>query len=136
MAHLKGRALCINMVGYLAQLTIAVAGGSNSLGRRNRIGHGMAGGVALTQSICRGRISISSVSKLLRQRCDGRGFTPMPIEIIARLKVSLTLEPKQVSGRTPPGTSRFLAVLNEMTCRCGFAEGDRPSDLPHGIPRE
>ena len=32
MAHLKGRALCINVVGYLGPLTIAVAGGSNSLG--------------------------------------------------------------------------------------------------------
>ena len=29
MAHLKGRALGINMVGYLGPLTIAIAGGSN-----------------------------------------------------------------------------------------------------------
>jgi hypothetical protein len=27
MAHLKARALCINMVGYLGPLTIASAGG-------------------------------------------------------------------------------------------------------------
>ena len=27
--------LCINVVGYLGPLTIAVAGGSNSLGRRH-----------------------------------------------------------------------------------------------------
>ena len=37
VAHLKGRALRINMVDYLGlgPLTIASAGGSNSLGRRH-----------------------------------------------------------------------------------------------------
>jgi hypothetical protein len=30
VAHLKGRALCINVVGYLGPLTIAIASGSNS----------------------------------------------------------------------------------------------------------
>jgi hypothetical protein len=35
MAHLKGRALCVNVICYLGPLTIAFAGGSNSLGRRH-----------------------------------------------------------------------------------------------------
>jgi hypothetical protein len=43
--------------------------------------------------------SISTVRQLLRQRCDARGFTPLPIEIIARQKVSPAFEPQKVSGR-------------------------------------
>ena len=34
----------------------------------------------------------SSVSNVLRQRCDARGLTPLPIETIARQKVARAFE--------------------------------------------
>ena len=66
--------------------------------------------------------SISTVRQLLRQRCDARGFTPLPIEIIARRKAAPAFEPQKVSRRTAPppppdaawwGGSR----LTEKICR-------------------
>ena len=35
---------------------------------------------------------------LLRQRCDARGFEPLPIEIIAKRKVAPALEPQTGLG--------------------------------------
>ena len=46
--------------------------------------------------------SISSVRQLLRQRCDARGFEPLPIEIIAKRRVAPAFEPQKASGRTAP----------------------------------
>jgi hypothetical protein len=49
----------------------------------------------------------SSVSNVLRQRCDARGFTPLPIEIIAARKVAPAFEPRNCRGRTAgPGLRR------------------------------
>ena len=39
---------------------------------------------------------------VLRQRCDARGFKPLPIEIIAQRKVVPAFEPQRVSGRMAP----------------------------------
>jgi hypothetical protein len=55
------------------------------------------GGIAITKKLAgtpRGH-----QDHLLRQRCDGRGFEPLPIEIIAKRKVTPALEP-QKAGRT------------------------------------
>jgi hypothetical protein len=48
-----------------------------------------------SQKICRAPFSVSSVRKQsLRQRCDARGFKPLPIEIIAQRRVTPAFEPK------------------------------------------
>src|ERR1700722_16626224 len=47
----------------------------------------------------------------VRHRCDARGFTPLPIEIIARQKVAPAFEPQKVSSRTAP--------LDKTPCRRG-----------------
>jgi hypothetical protein len=56
----------------------------------------MVGGVAAREKICRARFPISSVRQVLRQRCDTRGFRPLPIEIIAVQKVSPAFEAQKV----------------------------------------
>ena len=102
MAHLKGRALCINMVGYLAgPLTIASAVDStvstppllhetmwyciSFLGREiarhpPAPRHTRVGGSRLPRKAARGPFSISSVTQLLRPRCDARGFKPCQLK--------------------------------------------------------
>ena len=64
----------------------------------------MVGGSRLTRKFAGAPFSISSVRQLLRQRCDARGFKPLPIEIIARQKVAPAFEPQKVSGRTAPAS--------------------------------
>jgi hypothetical protein len=129
MSHLKGRALCINMVGYLGPLTIAIAGDStvstssllletmwyctSFLGREvarhppaPRTRHG--GGVAAHRKICRARFPISSVRQVLRPRCDARVFKRPAIEIIARQKVAPAFEPKKI------GMDGWLELLSTI----------------------
>jgi hypothetical protein len=74
-----------------------------SLGSPPAPGHTMVGGLRFSQKFGRAPFSISSVRQLLRPRCDARLLKPLPIEIIARQKVSPAFEPQNVSGRTAPG---------------------------------
>jgi hypothetical protein len=53
----------------------------------------MVGGLRFSQKFGRAPFSISSVRQLLRPRCDARLLKPLPIEIIARQKVSPAFEP-------------------------------------------
>jgi hypothetical protein len=56
----------------------------------------MVGAVAVGQNFAGAPFFISTVRKqLLRQRCDARGFTLRPIEIIAREKVAPAFEPQK-----------------------------------------
>jgi hypothetical protein len=57
----------------------------------------MVGGFyASPEKTAGGPFSISSVRQVLRQRCDARGFTPLPIEIIAGQKVAPTFESQKI----------------------------------------
>ena len=58
----------------------------------------MVGGRGSPRKICRARLSISSVSQLLRQRCEARGFKPLSIENIARRKATPAFEPRNCGG--------------------------------------
>ena len=64
----------------------------------------MVGGLRLAQKMGRAPCSISTVRQLLRQRCDARGFNPLPIEIIAKRKVAPAFEPQKASGRGAPAS--------------------------------
>jgi hypothetical protein len=71
------------------------------------LGHVIVGGVAVQQKICRAPFSISSVkNRLLRQRCDARDFTPLPIEILARRKVTPAFEPQRDRRAGSPNAKR------------------------------
>ena len=140
MAHLKGRALGINMVGYLGPLTMATAGSSNSLGRRHSryntiwycdlvLGREIArhppaprdppgwGGVAVRQIIWRAHFS-SSRRKNVATALRCAGAKPLPIEIIARQKVAPAFEPQKASGRGPPAS------------QCNAMDASGPAALP------
>jgi hypothetical protein len=55
------------------------------------------GGSRLTENFAGVPFSISGVGKqLLRQRCDARGFKPLPIEIIARRMMAPAFEAQKV----------------------------------------
>ena len=74
----------------------------------------MVGGSRLTQKICRGPFSISSVRQLLRQRCDALVFKPLPIEIIARQKVAPAFDPRNCRRwMTGQATSKDRARARE-----------------------
>jgi hypothetical protein len=55
------------------------------------------GGRGSPRKICRSPIFLSSVRRLLRQRCDARGFKLLPIEIIAQRRVAPAFEPQKLS---------------------------------------
>ena len=125
MAHLKGPSPSIDVVGYLSPLTMAIAGRSN---RSRRVilmihystvvmfeavrslaippppGHTRVGGRCGSPKTAGAPFSIQSEKQLLRQRCDARGFKPLPIEIIARRKVAPAFEPQKASGRGAPAS--------------------------------
>ena len=64
---------------------------------RPRTQHG-GGALRLTRKPAGAPFSISSGRKqLLRQRCEALGFTPLPIETIARGKVGPAFEPQELS---------------------------------------
>jgi hypothetical protein len=70
-------------------------------------GHGMVGGVAVQPEKFAGAPYQASEGNVLRQRCDARGFTPPPIEILARRKVAPAFEPqKLLSVDGPPRLHR------------------------------
>ena len=66
----------------------------------------MVGGARLTQKFGSGPIFHfeASFRQVLRQRCDARGFKPLPIEIIAQRRVTPAFEPQKVSRRTAPAS--------------------------------
>ena len=66
--------------------------------------HQGGGALRFARIICRGPIFHFKRRPLLRQCCDARGFTPPPIEILARRKVAPAFEPQKASGRGTPAS--------------------------------
>jgi hypothetical protein len=57
---------------------------------------------------------------VLRQRCDARGFTPLPIEIIARQKVARAFEAQKGEQKESP-MGRLRALLDWSALRLSAA---------------
>jgi hypothetical protein len=77
----------------------------------------MVGGISITGKYC----WASFFSRLLRRRCDRRGFERSTIEIIAQRRVALAFEPQKKvktghdtgSGPRPPFTCAKLLLLRK-----------------------
>jgi hypothetical protein len=124
MAHLKGRALCINVIGYLGRprspwrvqqlgrrhsrmiqrCTVVQFQPVRSLAIPPAPGHTRVGGFAVRQIICRGSIFHFNRQTVVATALRCAEFTPLLIEIIARQKVAPAFEPQKVSGRGPPAS--------------------------------
>ena len=63
---------------------------------------------------------------MLRQRCDARGFTLLPIENIARRKVAPAFEAQRDGERAVPRTKRGHDTRLEWApaCTCNVLFGD------------
>ena len=71
------------------------------------LGRDMVGGLQFARKFAGAPFSISSVkNRLLRQRCDARDFTPLPIEILARRKVTPAFEPQRHRRAGSPNAKR------------------------------
>ena len=71
--------------------------------RRPRPHEAWVGGTVGQEELARAPHQASE-GNVLRQRCDARLFKPLPIEIIARRKVTPAFEPQNPSGRGTPAS--------------------------------
>jgi hypothetical protein len=80
------------------------------------LGRVMVGGVNGLPTIFAGAPPQASESNVLRQRCDARGFTLLPIENIARQKVAPAFESGRMGPR-PPDTPGWGGAAYHKICQ-------------------
>jgi hypothetical protein len=83
------------------------------------LGRGMVGGSQFSQKSLP-EAPYQASEGVLRQRCDARGFKPLPIEIIARRKVASAFEPQNLSWVDGPARPTSETGAPGRACKVLF----------------